>query len=498
MLTASHNFEVAQLFSSLGRFADSVAYRLGVFLLLVITLLLPPVVCAQSQTEINDVKAPDTSKVIDTAPVVVNGKIQFHVIGIPAHPAKRRAREIAWRIEALAQNPKFDTKTLWIKDSENYHQILPHEGGKPILAVLEADAEFAGVLRPVLAKILKTNIAKSIGDYRHDRKPAVLINNALYALGSMAVLTVLLFVVFWGFRRLDGFLERRVKLRMQKLEEKSKHILRGEYFWGLLRGALHILRLLVILSLIYVFTSFALSLFPQTRYIASILFQFIATPLVDMVDAVIDFIPSLIFLVVLYYITRYGLKLTRAVFAAIDSRRLEFKGFEAEWAWPTYRLARLVIIIFALVIAYPYIPGSQSAAFQGVSILLGVLFSLGSTSVIANVIAGYTMTYRRAFRIGDRIKIGDTIGDVVEMRVLVTHIRTPKNEEVVIPNSTILNSAVTNYSNFARDHGLILHTTVGIGYAVPWRQVEAMLCYWLLNGSMAFSRNPGHSYVRNH
>ena len=106
---------------------------------------------------------------------------------------------------------------------------------------------------------------------------------------------------------------------------------------------------------------------------------------------------------------------------------------------------------------------------------MGVLFSLGSTSVVSNVIAGYTMTYRRAFRIGDRVKIGDNVGDVMEMRVLVTHIKTPKNEEVVIPNSTILNGEVTNYSTMAREQGLILHTMVGIGYDVPWRQVEAML-----------------------
>ena len=163
------------------------------------------------------------------------------------------------------------------------------------------------------------------------------------------------------------------------------------------------------------------------------------------------------------------------MFAAIDDNRLQIKGFETDWAWPTYRIVRMGIIVFALVIAYPFIPGSDSAAFKGVSVLLGVLFSLGSTSVISNVIAGYTMTYRRAFRIGDRVKIGDTVGDVAEMRILVTHVRTPKNEEVVIPNSTILNGEVTNYSTLARDQGLILHTTVGIGYDVPWRQVEAMM-----------------------
>ena len=163
------------------------------------------------------------------------------------------------------------------------------------------------------------------------------------------------------------------------------------------------------------------------------------------------------------------------LFGAIRGGRIKFASFDAEWAWPTYRLLRLLVIAFALVVAYPYIPGSSSDAFKGISLFLGVLFSLGSSSVISNVIAGYTMTYRRAFKVGDRVKIGDTVGDVAEIRLLVTHVHSLKNEEVIIPNSTILNTDIINYSSMARGKGLILHTTVGIGYEVPWRQVEAML-----------------------
>ena len=136
---------------------------------------------------------------------------------------------------------------------------------------------------------------------------------------------------------------------------------------------------------------------------------------------------------------------------------------------------RTGIVAFGLVVAYPYIPGSGSGAFKGVSIFLGVIFSLGSSSAISNIIAGYTMTYRRAFRVGDRVAIGEVTGDVSEIRLQVTHLHAVKNEEVVVPNSTILNSNVVNYSALARKKGLILHTTVGIGYETPWRQVEAML-----------------------
>jgi small-conductance mechanosensitive channel len=110
-----------------------------------------------------------------------------------------------------------------------------------------------------------------------------------------------------------------------------------------------------------------------------------------------------------------------------------------------------------------------------VSLFLGIVFSLGSSTAIANIIAGYMMTYRRAFKVGDRVRIGDIVGDVIEVRLQVTHLRSVKNEEIVVPNSQILSSDVLNYSSLARTDGLILHTEVGIGYETPWRQVEAML-----------------------
>jgi len=132
-------------------------------------------------------------------------------------------------------------------------------------------------------------------------------------------------------------------------------------------------------------------------------------------------------------------------------------------------------IIFAIVLAYPHIPGSQSDAFKGISLLMGLIISLGSSSIIGNIIAGYSLVYRRPFRIGDRVRVNDTVGDVMEIRVLVTRLRSLKNEEVVIPNTAVLNGDVINYTTLARKEGLILHTTVGIGYETPWRQVEAML-----------------------
>ncbi len=222
----------------------------------------------------------------------------------------------------------------------------------------------------------------------------------------------------------------------------------------------------------------------MTRPLATRLLTLVLDPLSRLGRGLVAQLPDLAFLLVLFLVARWLLRLTRLFFDAVAKGHVALSGFEPEWALPTYRIVRLAVVALALVVAYPYIPGSRSAAFQGISIFLGVMFSIGSSSFISNIIAGYSMTYRRAFRLGDRIQVGEVFGDVTEIRLQVTHLRTVKNEEVVIPNSTLLASSVVNYSALARSRGLILHTTVGIGYETPWRQVEAMLL-------MAAERTPG-------
>jgi small-conductance mechanosensitive channel len=271
---------------------------------------------------------------------------------------------------------------------------------------------------------------------------------------------------------------------MQWLETKSFEILHVEQVWATLTGALRTVHLLLILAILYSYLGLVLSFFPWTRLLAANLLGYVLTPLQTIGKAVIGYVPSLIFIVILVIITRYGLKVMRLFFVGIEKGTITLSGFDPDWANPTYKLVRLFAIALAVVVAYPYIPGSESAAFKGVSIFIGVIFSLGSSSAISNIIAGYTMAYRRAFKVGDRVKIGDLTGDVAQMRLLVTHLTTIKNEEIIVPNSLILNSHVINYSSLAREQGLILHTTVTIGYDSPWRQVHALLL-------MAAERTPG-------
>jgi small-conductance mechanosensitive channel len=411
------------------------------------------------------------------ASVIVDGRILFNVAGVPAYPAERRAREITRRIYALAEDTDVDPDSLTLDPTSTEDAIIVLSPHGTLLHVLDIDSRQQGlnITRGTAASVAVTRIQEAIADYREDRRPEVLLRNAGYSL----VLTLVAVGVFFGgrfaFNRFSGWVERRIPERLEAVEQKSFSLIQAQQLWRIFRGTVRVLGLVIAAVLAYGYINAVLGLFPWTRLLATYLFDFIVDPMRHVASGIAGYLPNLMYLVIIILIFRYVLKLLHTLFGAINRKRIHFTGFEPEWAWPTYRLVRLLVIAFGVILAYPYIPGSDSAAFKGVSIFLGVLASIGSSSIISNIVAGYSMTYRRAFRVGDRVKIDDTVGDVTEMRLLVTHLRTPKNEEVVIPNSVILNNEVVNYSSQAKDRGLILHTTVGIGYEVPWRQVQAML-----------------------
>jgi small-conductance mechanosensitive channel len=175
------------------------------------------------------------------------------------------------------------------------------------------------------------------------------------------------------------------------------------------------------------------------------------------------------------FVTRYVIKFIKLIFNEIETERVTFPQFPSEWAKPTFKIVRFLTIVFATIVIFPYLPGSDSPIFRGVSIFLGILFSLGSTSAVSNIVGGVVLTYMRPFRIGDRVRIADTVGDVVERTLLVTRVRTIKNVDITIPNAMVLGSHIINFSSSAKDKGLILHTSITIGYDAPWRKVHELL-----------------------
>jgi len=449
--------------------------KLILFCLITLFLLLATQTHNSFAAPVDSIRAAENNLNIgqSTAAVKFEGKILFYVRGITSFPAEERAQIISERIKNIAENDSINILSLRIEELADRSNILAGEDF--IVSILDTDAEIEGLDRQLLAEIIETNIAKAINSYRYERSSGVLLKKVLFAAGATVLLLILLFLFNRISQRLDNLLQARLKSRIEGLETKSYNLIQAKQLWTALRGFIKSVKIFFIVVLIFLYLEFVLKSFPLTKPIADDLFSLILSPLGSLGMGFVATLPNIFFLIVLFIVIRYLLKLIRLFFAGVNQGTISFANFDPEWSLPTYKIVRFLIIVLAIVVAYPYIPGSDSDAFKGISVILGIMFSIGSSSFISNIIAGYSLTYRRAFKIGDRIKVDDAFGDVVDMKLYVTRLRSVKNEEIIIPNSSLINSNVINYSSLAKQQGLILHTTVGIGYETPWRLVEEML-----------------------
>lgn len=418
----------------------------------------------------------------DGYPVMLGDQVLFYVRAIKAYPGSERSRIISGRIKRLAEEYGFSTGSIAAVDVDFSTDIVATD--EIIMSVYDSDAKAEGSPRKELAERYVQTLRAGIEKYRQGHSRQALLLGIVYVLIATLFLIAFFYLFNKLYRKANHMIQAWIGSKKISLHIQSFEIVRAERIGAILTTAMKLIRYFVFLTILYTYIHLGLSFFPWTRPFANQFFDYVLVPLQSIGRAIGSQIPNLIFLAIIILITVYVLKLMRLFFHEIEKETLTFKGFYPEWAQPSYRIGRLLVIAFAAVGAFPYIPGSESSAFKGVSIFLGVLFSLGSTSFIANILAGYTLTYRRVFKIGDRVKIADFIGDVVETKLQVTHLHTVKNEEIIVPNSMIVNGHVINYSSLAQEKGLILHTSVTIGYDAPWRQVHAMLL-------MAAEKTPG-------
>jgi small-conductance mechanosensitive channel len=440
------------------------------FLFVLIFILLPIFLKAQ---DTGDVDPSMKGRSENVAPVRMDGEILFYVRGVMSYPAELRAATIRSRIYKAAENRKISPdSTKIVKDGD---KIKIYIGPDFIMNIYDVDAEIDGISKELKAEVDVEKIKAIIKTYRHERTPLA-IRAAVFKTVVATILLIICLVIFiWLFRRLNAAFNVRIKKKIDKLENVSFKIIQSVQLLKVLHVAYKVVRTLIILFIIIGFADYILTLFPWTKSGAYFILNLFLDPFKSFFRRFLDYLPSLIFLIIIYITTQYLIKLIKLFFIGIDNGGIVIDRFDPEWAMPTFKIVRFLVIVLASVVAFPYIPGSGTSAFQGISVFLGVLFSLGSSSFISNVIAGYSMTYRRAFKKGDRIKVNEYFGSVEEQSLMVTRLRSVKNEEIIIPNSVMLNSSVFNYSHMPPDKGIILHTTVGIGYETPWRQVYAML-----------------------
>jgi len=389
---------------------------------------------------------------------------------ISAHDRAQRTSE---RLRKLAYTPNADIAAITTFESDYGTEI--RLGNDVLTVVTEDDAEHMHASRALLAKYYAGEIGKAVAQARQEHSAKFLIRAAIYALATLLLYVLIVWLVVVGSRWLLKRLQRPGAPLVKGIKIQKSEILAGERLASILAGFVRLLRAVILFLLTVVFLGAEFNYFPWTRVHGKQLLEYVLTPVRFVGIAILDYLPKLFYILVILAVMYFVMKFVRILAREFERGNIRLRGFYPEWIQPTYKIVRFLLICFTAVLIYPYLPGENSPAFKGVGLFLGVLFSLGSTSAVANVVAGIILTYTRGFRVGDWVKIGDNIGNVVSQNMLATHLETFQKEEVVIPNSVVLGSHVINYSLVGQTEGVILHTSVTIGYDTPWRTVHGLL-----------------------
>jgi len=392
---------------------------------------------------------------------------------IGASKPKDRAINITNRIDKLFDDDFLVLDSITSVDAENTVDIV--YGETIIMSISETDALWQNKTKLALAKsyaeIIKNDLRKAKAENQ--------LSNVLKRIGLILLVilsVVLLFrLINRGFRKLILYIELNKDKWLRNFAYNDYTLLSAEQKYKAILFLVKPFRWFVYAVLLYITLPILFSIFPFTRSWADNLFNLIWSPFKGIFIAVWHYLPNLFTILVIYFVMKYVIRFVKYIFNEIESEKLKISGFHSDWAMPTYSIVKFILFAFMFVLIFPYLPGSDSNIFKGVSVFLGILFSLGSSTAIANMVAGLVITYMRPFKLGDRIKIGEVFGDVEEKTLLVTRIKTPKNEIITIPNSAVLSGNTINYSSEISNEGLILHTTVTIGYDVPWKDMHQAL-----------------------
>lgn len=392
---------------------------------------------------------------------------------IGSFTAQDRAKNITNKIKMTYDDDFFNADSIHVTLSDDTYTIIYKD--IIIMSISEIDAlwhnQEASKMAEEYSLIIKTSIEKTKKD---NSLPRVLMR-----IGLVLLVLAGAYFIIWGISKLYykalKWFKKNGNEYLKNLSYKNYTIISTEQEMKVIAFFLKVFRWAFIIFAIYFILPLLFSIFPATRDWADYLFGLIWNPFRKVLLAIWHYLPNIFTILVIYFVIKYIIRFIKYIFSEIQSENLKISGFHPDWAMPTFQIVRVVLIAFGFVIIFPYLPGSDSPIFAGVSVFLGLLVSLGSTSAISNIIAGLVITYMRPFKIGDRIKLGDSIGEVIEKNTLVTRLRTPKNEEITIPNSAILSGNTVNYSSYIKNEGLIIHTNVTMGYEFAWEDIYAAL-----------------------
>lgn len=388
--------------------------------------------------------------------------------------AQERADAINSRIIKLADDYRFAPDSIQISHSETSTDLNFRDN--TIISISDNDALWSNTTRDDLAESYRKIIGEEVVNYHHETSLSTLLKEIGLAL---LVILIVIFII--------KYIRKFFRWTSLKIIKEKDHLIKGIRIKNytlfdagsemrVFLSVNNVLKWLLIILVIYLALPILFGIFPWTKNFADTLVGYILNPVKKILNAFWDFLPNLITILVIIFVFKYIFRGLNYLKNEIKNEQLKIPGFFPDWANPTYQIVRVLVFAFMVVVIYPYLPGSGSPIFQGVSVFLGFLFTFGSAGSLSNVISGLILTYMRLFKIGDRVKISDVTGDVIEKSLLVTRIRTIKNEIISIPNSTVMSSHTINYSSEAPGLGLIINTTVTIGYDVPWKKMyEALI-----------------------
>ena len=407
-------------------------------------------------------------------PVVLNKDTLFYVMNkYGSLSAQERASRTSILLDKIEENLMIVPDSIRINsDGENVLLVLNND---IIASVTKEDADSLKTNVHILAANYRATIVSTIKEYKSQNDSMELLKRAGVGMLILVLLGTVIFLINKYSNLIRNFFTEYLSTKLNGIKIRDYELVskNGELLF--LRRIFNIVKYIFIFVIVYLTLPLIFRLFPWSKGWSDLLLDFILSPLRQILHKVIQFIPDLISILVIYFVFYYINKLIKFLAIEIETEKLTINGFFPDWAKPTYNIFRGVLYAFMLVVIWPFIPGSDSDIFKGVSVFLGLLISLGSSTAIGNIVAGLVITYMRPFRLGDRVCIGNVTGDVVEKAFLVTRLKTIKNEIVTIPNSAILNGNTLNYNVLAVNEGLIIHTTVTIGYDSPWKTVHELL-----------------------
>lgn len=408
------------------------------------------------------------------APVVLDNDTLFTIYAnLAAYSNVERAKTAQQRIKNLLDDPFFTADSL--KIGNNFDVKTVNYKSDIIVAIDEIDALWLGTTTDSLAHSYKNIIEKSIEQSKKNHS----LQTILKQIGEVFLILLVVFTLFYGISRLiskikDYFVQEN-KLFPNGILIRNYQLIPKRILNVFVSRLLTLFKYFLFVVVAFSSVTIALKIFPSTEIWAKKAQNTIFEPLETFYQSVIAYIPNLVIITIIIIAVNWLLAAIKYFAKEIEQENLKFNNFYPEWAMPTYQIIRLLIVVLSLIILFPYLPGSGTTAFQGISVFLGILISIGSSSAIANAVAGIVITYMRPFKQNDWIKTGEITGLVIEKNALVTRLKTINNEDVSVPNSAILSGATINYSSIGRSDGLVITTEIEIDFAVEFHIVEKLL-----------------------